>query len=532
MSELNSKNSKKLSLFGFFTFTSAMVMSVYVYPTFATAGFSLVFFLVLGGILWFIPVALCSAEMATVEGWKDGGIFTWISNTLGERWGFAGIFLQWFQITIGFIPMLYFILGAFSYAFNWPALNENPIIKFIAMLIVFWGVTFSQLGGTKWTVKIAKIGFIFGIVIPIILLIFLSGTYLLKGNPIDLNISLKTAFPNFKNINTLVIFVSFLLSYVGIEASATHVNQMESPKRDYPIAVLMLCGVAMLCNTVAGLSIGAVVPVDKLNLSTGVIQAFQYLFNYFSKGLNWAVVVISLILPLSTIAKVSTWIVGPSEGIYLSAKKGLLPKIFTKVNEHNVPTPLIMVQGIVVSIWAAILTLGGKGNNLSFFISVSLTVAIYLAAYLIFFIAYFVLVFKHGDLKRAYQVPGGEIFKAIVAGIGFLTSLFALVISFFPPSQFNTQSEAKTYETILIISFIIGVILPFIIYEFHSDKQYVIIKKIRNDKNEIYKLANRNLEVIKEIAPTLEEKVGNEVKSIEYKIDKKHLKHHDEDNKY
>ena len=75
MSESSSKDVKKLSLFGFFTFTSAMVMSVYVYPTFATARFSLVFFLVLGGVLWFIPVVLCSAEMATIEGWKDGGVY-------------------------------------------------------------------------------------------------------------------------------------------------------------------------------------------------------------------------------------------------------------------------------------------------------------------------------------------------------------------------------------------------------------------------------------------------------------------------
>ena len=52
--------------------------------------------------------------MATVDGWQDGGIFAWVGNTLGERWGFAAIFFQWFQITVGFVTMIYFILGAFS----------------------------------------------------------------------------------------------------------------------------------------------------------------------------------------------------------------------------------------------------------------------------------------------------------------------------------------------------------------------------------------------------------------------------------
>jgi hypothetical protein len=51
--------SKQLSLLGFFAITASMVMAVYEYPTFATSGFSLVFFLLLGGLLWFIPVGLC-----------------------------------------------------------------------------------------------------------------------------------------------------------------------------------------------------------------------------------------------------------------------------------------------------------------------------------------------------------------------------------------------------------------------------------------------------------------------------------------
>jgi len=112
-----------------------MVMAVYEYPAFATSGFSLVFFLLLGGILWFIPVGLCATEMATVEGWEEGGVFAWVSNTLGERWGFADISFAYLQIAVGFVPMLYFVLGALSYILAWPALNTDPAVKTIAALI-------------------------------------------------------------------------------------------------------------------------------------------------------------------------------------------------------------------------------------------------------------------------------------------------------------------------------------------------------------------------------------------------------------
>lgn len=59
---------RTLSFFGFFAITASMVMTVYEYPTFASSGMNLVFFLVVGGVLWFLPVAMCAAEMATVDG--------------------------------------------------------------------------------------------------------------------------------------------------------------------------------------------------------------------------------------------------------------------------------------------------------------------------------------------------------------------------------------------------------------------------------------------------------------------------------
>ncbi len=104
--------------------------------------------------------------MATVDGWEEGGVFAWVSNTLGPRWGFAAISFGYLQIAIGFIPMLYFVLGALSYILKWPALNEDPITKTIAALIILWALALTQFGGTKYTARIAKVGFFAGILLP------------------------------------------------------------------------------------------------------------------------------------------------------------------------------------------------------------------------------------------------------------------------------------------------------------------------------------------------------------------------------
>ena len=143
-----------------------------------------------------------------VKGWDTGGVYTWSGNMLGEKWGFANIFFQWFQITVGFVTMIYFILGALSYVLHWDALNNNPAIKFIGVLVIFWALTFSQFKGTKLTAKISKIGFIFGIMIPAIVLFALAIGFFTTGGKSLVPIDAKALIPDFTKLNTLVVFVS------------------------------------------------------------------------------------------------------------------------------------------------------------------------------------------------------------------------------------------------------------------------------------------------------------------------------------
>lgn len=459
---------KQLTLLGFFAITASMVMAVYEYPTFATSGFSLVFFLLLGGLLWFIPVALCAAEMATVEGWQEGGVFTWVSNTIGERWGFAAISFGYLQIAIGFIPMLYFVLGALSYILDWPELNTDPIIKTIASLVILWVLAFTQFGGTKYTATIAKVGFFAGILLPALILVFLAISYLVSGAPLAIEISAKTFFPDFTQIGTLVVFVAFILSYMGVEASATHVNEMKNPGRDYPLAMFLLMIAAICLSSIGGLSVAAVIPNSEINLSAGVVQTFNVLVLHFSAALSWAVKIIAALLLLGVLAEIASWIVGPSRGMFVAAQKGILPQRLAKVNKNGVPVALVITQLIITSIAIVVLTNTGGGGNMSFLIALALTVVIYLCSYFMLFIGYMQLICKQPEKKRAFNIPGGKGVKLLVALVGLIISILAFVVSFFPPSSLPGSGGAETYVTMLVVSFIVIFALPFIIYAFHN----------------------------------------------------------------
>ena len=256
---------------------------------------------------------------------------------------------------------------------------------------------------------------------------------------------------------------------LGVEASATHVNEMSNPGRDYPLAMLLLMVAAICLSSVGGLSIAMVIPGNEINLSAGVMQTFTVLMSHVAPEIEWTVRVISALLLLGVLAEIASWIVGPSRGMYVTAQKNLLPAAFAKMNKNGVPVTLVISQLVITSIALIILTNTGGGNNMSFLIALALTVVIYLCAYFMLFIGYIVLVLKHPDLKRTFNIPGGKGVKLVVAIVGLLTSIMAFIVSFLPPDNIQGDST-DMYVELLVVSFLVVLALPFILYAVHDRK--------------------------------------------------------------
>lgn len=464
---------KTLGFFGFFAITASMVMTVYAYPNFASSGMHLIFFLVLGGVFWFLPVALCAAEMATVKGWESGGIFAWVGNTLGKRWGFAALFYQWFQITVGFVTMAFFVLAALSFIVGWDALYDNPLVMFVGVAIIVWALTLTQLGGTKLTARIAKIGFLGGVLVPVVVLMVGLAAYLATGGAAQLSLNANDIVPDFTKTGTLVIFASFILAFAGVEASASHVNELRNPGKTYPLVMIVLCVLTIVLDTLGGMAVAMTLSPEQLdgNLSDGVISSFAAIFDaHFHMG--WLVYVIAFLLAAGVLAEISSWIVGPSRALLETANDGILPPSFAKTNKNGVNVKTVVIQGVIVTVWDAVLCgsmalSGGSSSSVAYLTAVGLTVVIYLAGYVLFFLGYFKLVLAGADKPRVFQVFGGKVGKLAVAGCGLALTLFALVVSFFPSSELSGKANV-VYVATLAICWVISVAIPFVIYGLRS----------------------------------------------------------------
>ena len=465
MTKVTTKN--QLSLFGFLMITISMVVSIYAFPTFATSGFSSLFFLLVAGFLWFIPVCLVSAELGTGgQGWSEAGVFSWGKAAFGERWGFFMIFLQWFQVTLGFIAMLYFVSNGIAYSFNYKAIEDPSIPQMVVMLAIFWILTFVNFKGTNITKSIATYAFFLGILFPVIILAILGVIYVLGDNTINISFNMDSFIPDFNKLSTLVVLVSFILSFMGAEASAVHVNNLQNPSRNYPIAILVLVITTIVLASLSSLTIAIVIPKDHISLTGGIFETFRFFFDKYN--LTWIIYPLSLIIAFSAIGEISSWVNGPIRGIHAAAQKGLLPPMFAKTNKHGMPVALLMVQGVVVSFWIIVITLFGielKSGNTAFFTAMTLTVIVFLTMYVLLFSGYLYLKFKvpNSVNPRKFNLPHS--LGIFIALLGLCFTIVSFIISFLRPETIS-KSEYPTYVMYLVICYAVTVLIPHVIYSF------------------------------------------------------------------
>ena len=76
-------------------------------PAESTYGLSSVFYYIFAAVFFLVPVSLVAAELTT--GWpQKGGVYRWVGEAFGKKWGFLAIWLQWIESTIWFPTVLTF----------------------------------------------------------------------------------------------------------------------------------------------------------------------------------------------------------------------------------------------------------------------------------------------------------------------------------------------------------------------------------------------------------------------------------------
>lgn len=442
----------------------SMMASLRNLPLVAEFGYSVVSFYILVSILFLIPCALVSAELAT--GWpQSGGIYIWVKKAFGDRLGFFAIWMQWVHNMTWYPAMLSFIAATIAYVF-FPALADHKIYVLFIILFGFWGMTLLNYLGIKTSALISTIGVIAGTIIPGICIILCGLYWFFTNKPTDLVLSGSALLPDFENMSDFIFLAGLFLSFGGLEVSAGYASEVRNPKRNFPIAILLAAVITLLLVMLGALTIALVIPKAEISLVSGVMNALRILLQ--SLRIGWMLPVLGILLVIGALAEVNSWIIGPIKALYVTSKYGDLPPYFQKQNKQGMPVNLLIFQGIIVTMFA-FLFLYIPSISGTYWILTVVASQTYLVMYITMFAAAIHLRYSAPEVKRSYKVPGGKRGMWIVAGLGILSSSFALLIGFFPPPDINI-GNTTFFSIFLLIVLIVMMLFPLIIHRFKKPR--------------------------------------------------------------
>jgi putative glutamate/gamma-aminobutyrate antiporter len=441
----------------------AVMTSLRNLPLVAHYGWGLIFLYAVVAVGFLFPCAMVSAELAS--GWAStGGVYFWVKEAFGPRWGFFAVWMQWIHNVTWFPAILSFSAVTFAYVF-YPSLAESKLYLISVILGGFWGATLFNGFGIKTSSWFSAFGVIAGTIIPGLLTIAFGIAYLIQGHPVQIHFSTRALIPPLDDIQSIVFLAGLFLAFGGLEVTAAHVREVQNPQRNFPRAILLASLIALVLYVAGALSIAIIIPSSQINLVSGLMEAFRVFFDDYH--ISWLLAPVSLMIIFGAIGELNAWIIGPVRALHATSEHGDLPPVFQKVNRHGVPINLLYFQGVVVTI-AAIVSLFTPTASSAFWILSALSIQIYLIMYILMFMSAIKLRYSRSHIERFYRIPFGKIGIWLTAGIGIVSSLFGLIIGFIPPRQIDTGNPLF-HELFLIGGLVIMSSIPLVIYSCRNE---------------------------------------------------------------
>ncbi|MCP8969191.1 amino acid permease [Ectobacillus ponti] len=396
------------------------------------AGPALIISFVLSGLAC-VFAALCYAEFASSVP-VSGSAYTYSYATFGEL--FAWI--------LGWDLILEYGVASSAVAAGWSGYFQGLLAGFgihlptaltsaynpakgtyidLPAILVILVITFLLTQGVKKSARFNSIMVL--IKISVVLLFIAVGVWHVK--PANWTPFMPFGFQGVATGAATVFF-----AYIGFDAVSTAAEEVRNPKRDMPIGIIASLAVCTVLYIVVSAILTGIVPYTQLNVSNPVAFALNFIHQ------DWAAGFVSLgaIIGITTVLLVMLY--GQTRLFYAISRDGLLPKVFSKVNQKT-QTPLVnsWVIGIAVSFFAGILPL----NKLA-----ELTNIGTLFAFVTVSIGVVVMRKTQPDLKRGFTVP-------FVPAIPILAVLFC--------GYLMIQLPATTWIT-FVIWLAVGLVIYFL----------------------------------------------------------------------
>ncbi len=425
-------------------------------PATATFGWSAIFFYALAVAAYLVPVALCSAELATTVG---GGMYRWVREAFGSRWGFLAVWCDWSENIVWFPTVLVFLATTAAYVIN-PSLAQNKAFLVPVMLVIFWAVTASSLFGSLKSARWTGVGVIIGTAVPTAAIIGLGLWWTGSGKHSEIPFHASAIVPAWHGLASLVYAAGIVVAFAGMEIGGFYSHVTRNVTRTYPRSVLIAAATVAGLSILGSVAIAMVVPARQIQLAGGIMQAISYFFAQL--GITALVKPFGVLVIIGVLCGLASWSTGPAEGMRRVAADGHLAPWWGRTNRRGAPVSVLLLQATLGSVLALAMIFVDNINTYYWMLT-ALVAQTFLVMYFLMYISVIRLRITKPDAPRPFKIPGGKLGLALIAGAGVAGALFTFFLGFIPATHLST-SGTIAYVAVMAFGMIAIVGTPFLLH--------------------------------------------------------------------
>lgn len=444
---------KKITLFSLIMLITGSIDSIRNLPVTALFGANLIFFFVVGAIIFLIPSALVSAQLSVL--WPhQGGIYHWVRRAFGPHTAALAVWLQWINTMVWFPTILSFIAGTLAFLVN-PSLVHNRLYLLSVVLGVFWLVTLINMRGLQQSAAFASLCAVVGLLIPFALIIILGFVWVLGGHPMQIQLGVRHWLPHFSHLGSWVSLTGVVTAFLGMELATVHLGQIKQADRLFPRALVISVVLVLLIMIFGALVIAVVIPSTSISLVAGVMQTFAVFLRAYHMA--WLIALMALFILIGSLGGMVNWLISPARGLLHAAEDGFLPPSLGTLNKAGVATRILWLQGAVVTFICMSMLLMPTVNG-AYWLLTDLSTQLYLGMYVLMFIAALVLSRRQHSPADLLKLSGGRIGLRFICLLGLIGCAISMWVGFIPPQHIQVGG-ARHFE-LMFISGLVLMVLP------------------------------------------------------------------------
>ena len=378
-------------------------------------------------VAFFVPEAVAVIVLARRHP-GEGGIYLWTRREFGDAHGFLSGWCYWTN-NLFYVPvLLVYMAGIFAFAGGEARAADLVNQKLFVAAVAFGWLAFIAAANVrglaigKWIQNVGGLSAFLsvGLVLAAAAIARANGAAAHPSAAAPLSWEMTTSFAVMCN------------ALVGIELASTMGDEIRNPARDLVPAIAIAGVVSIASYLLVTAAVLTLVPVDRLGVIQGVMQAVTAGAN--AGGAGWLVAPLAIVMGLATGGAASAWFAGSSRIPFVAGLASALPAPLGRVHPRWGSPHVALITCAALAAAFTALSLAGSSVAEAYQVLLKAAVVIQLIPFAYLFLA----------LVKAARVPAAARASGVV---GLCATAVGLAAAFLPTSD---VASVPLFETKMI----------------------------------------------------------------------------------